>query len=648
MKKILILLSLAIFLTAVLTWPFVLNIASYYTDQGDYPFTASLLVYNSDSLITGRIFNYKEYWQGYQFYPQPYSFAFANHSFAPSLIFAPIYWISGSLVFSANVYAMLTLILSFMISFYAINYFVKNSWASMVGAFIFTFNPPTMVRFPQHLDVLAKYFLPLVFLFAYKFLEKPSIKNSIGLFAFFTLNALSNNYYQIFSVVILPLVALPWIVVKVIKKRWEWLIILTKYSLLGLIFLPILLYFDLPYYQFSQKEGAVREIDSTAFFSARINDFFAATPDNLLYGGWVKNLESYREPKDDRGILNYEEHTLFLGLLPWVLVILGWRLFHQQKIVRSFFYLLLIIPLLLTFGPYLGGEAGGFKLPYYYLYQLAPILSGIRSPTRWEFILLLPFALITTFGVLQILKKWPKRGVAIITVIMIILILENITIKDFSTRSEVLSQLTTEKVNKLSFLEGKNTLHLPIYTTDDADEFGKNSAYLNFLSKTKELIFNGNSSYLPPDQLAYLSEFKNLDELDLKRLSLLGIDYIIIHRDLLNDPNLSFIREAIYEDENLLILSIATFKSSEKRCSLQELESQFGKGLNESSGEEFSVLILKNTKDCFLVSLGMDRYQQIPIKIKGLEKQAQIRLPLLVEPGQQVVLSESDKTLRIK
>lgn len=654
-KRLILLIVLGLLLTIILTWPLLSNLTSYYPDYGDYPFNGAQLWYNQDSLKSGRIFNQSEYLKGYQFYPQPYSFAFANNAFIPSLIFTPIYFLSGQIPFSVNTYAMLTLVFSFLTAFYTIHYFVKNTWASFIGAFIFAFNPTTFIRFPQHLDVLGKFFLPLVFLYAYQFFEKPNFKRGFLFSLFFSLNALTVTYYQIFSLIMLPIVAIPFLWSNLFKKRWVYLLDLAKYGAIFLVFLPILVYFNFPYLEFSQKEGVVRSIDESAYFSARLNDYFAATPNNLIYGGWVKMMDNFRSPKDpNTGIFNYEEHTLFVGFLPVILFLIGFRIFFRQKINKVYFLLLLVLPFIFTFGPYIGGKESFLKLPFYFIYEWVPFFRGIRSPTRFEFVLLIPFALICAFGVKKLLEGKSKRMLIFIPALIVILLtLENITIKSFDEESKILSTIDQIGKDNLDFLQDKVTLHLPIFTLEN-DQFGKNSAYLNWLTQTGERIINGNTSYLPPDQLMFLDQLKDsFNEKLISKLIALGADYLIIHKDLLDSKQLEslskepfFQKGVAFSNSNILIIDLSAYNLSPSLCVLErDFDIKFGRVADD---ETSYALVLTNKGNCFLVSIYEDRYRQIDVTVDGVKRKAHLRMPILVESGQQVILSQINRDLKIK
>lgn len=658
MKKTYIyVLILAIFLTALLTWPFALNLTSYYTDTGDYATHGSILWWNQDSIKTGRIFHPMDYWKGYMFYPHPYSLAFANNHVFPSLIFSPLYWLTNNLPFAINVYVFLTFILTFVSAFYFINYFVKDKWPSMIGAFIFTFNPQIMTRFPQHIELLGKYFLPLIFLFAYKLLTKPNFKDAFWLFLFITLNSLTANYFQIFTYVCLPMAALPFIWTNIWQKNWPYFLTLGKVSLIGLIFVPVLLYFNLPFWDFSQKEGAFRTVNESIFFSARINDWFAATPDSLVYGSWTKYLEKFREPKDDRGVLNYEEHTLFIGLLALILFFLGLKYFKKQKMNHSFFFILLIVSFILSFGPFLNYDEKGFKLPFYYLFQFVPLMKGVRAPGRFEYIMLIPFSLIVAFGAKGLLDQ--RKNITVITfiTIIIIIVLENFTFRNFDERSRILKK-ANDLSARLDFLQNSITLHLPVFTIADADVFGKNSIYSNWLTQTHEKMVNGNSGYFPPDILALLFETNNtVDEKALQKLSLIGVNYLIIHKDLMTGQELNRISQAgtllskgkIFDEQGIEVIDITKYNLKTPTCILEkDFDIKLSKVADIDSEKDSFALVLTNKQDCFLTSIYSDRYRKTLVEVEGVKKQAEFKVPILIGPKEQVVLSEVNHELRIK
>lgn len=656
----LIIIALAILLAVIFTWPFAANLNSYYTDDGDYALAGSVLWWNQDSFKTGRIFDKEAYSRGFQFYPQPMTMASINHSLIPSVIFSPIYWVTNNFPLSVNLFTLLTFILSFIFSFYTINYFVKNTYAAIIGATIYTFNPLTFARFPEHLDILNKYFLPLVFLFFYKFLKQPNLKDS-GLFGlFFTLNALSVNYYQIFTVVVLPIIAIPVLWCKLKDNETGYVTKLLKSSLVWVIFLPILLYFNLTYLEFSKLEGATRSIGETVYFSARLIDYISPAPDNWLYQEFKTALDPYRSPKDpNSGIFNYQEHTLGLNILPIILFILGIIFLQTKKIDASFkpvIWTFLIITFVFSLGPVFVGwnsDSGILQLPFYLLYEYFPFFKGIRAPSRFEFLFYIPFTIIAAYGMVSLLEKYHRLKILILIFCLSLIFIESYSVKDFSNRSQILNKLATIPPTDLSFLADRVVLHIPINNPD----IGKESGYLNWATQTHEKIINGNLSYLPTDQLQFLEEVKKLDEDTFKKLTMIGADYIVIHQDLINNyqqlyaPLEHFYAFGkIYDDNNIIIIDLHKYQLDYQLCDFNkdistELKQVISEDENMISG--FG-LVIKNNGTCYLPTILSERYRKMSVNIEGQHKTAYFKLPVLIGPMAELVLTELNHELRVE
>jgi hypothetical protein len=207
-KSHLLIICLSIIFTTLFTWPFIIKLSTFYIDSADYSENASKLFYNQSSIKNGTIFS-KKYFDGYQYYPQSYSLVYADTLFFPSIIFAPIYWITNQIIFSVNTLFFICFCLNFIFSYYFLHYFTQNKYASVTGAIIYSFNPEVFSHFPTHLNLLNNYFLPLLFLTCYIFLSKPTLKNSLLFGIVFTLNSLTAIYFEIFSIIILPVFAIP-------------------------------------------------------------------------------------------------------------------------------------------------------------------------------------------------------------------------------------------------------------------------------------------------------------------------------------------------------------------------------------------------------------------------------------------------------
>jgi hypothetical protein len=198
-----------IFFTAIVTYPFILNLSSYYYDYGDYALCNWILWYSQHAVITGNFFNLDSYFSTNQFFPFPYVLAYSENLFVPSLMYGVLLSLIPNFVTSMNVFLFSTFVLSFVSSYFCINYFVKKPAAALIGALVFTFNPVTFAHFPGHVHLQNKLFLFPLFLSCYLFFVSPNLKKGFLLSLLFTLNFLTSLHFGAFSVLLLPLFALP-------------------------------------------------------------------------------------------------------------------------------------------------------------------------------------------------------------------------------------------------------------------------------------------------------------------------------------------------------------------------------------------------------------------------------------------------------
>jgi len=404
------------------------------------------------------------------------------------------------------------------------------------------------------------------------------------------------------------------------------------------------LYFNLPYLEFSKNENVTRSIEGNIYFSARLVDYFAPHKDSLIYGGLVKSLEEVRSPRNpENNEFNYEEHTLFLNIIPFLLFLIFLltikKRFYKNKLLFSSFFLILVLSFIFTFGPYFQGWKNyrdlSIPLPYLFLYDFFPFFKGIRAPTRFEFFFYVPFTLFVSFGFLEVSKRLTKKKELLFFLIIIcILLLENLSTKQYGERSDIVNYFKDGK--KFEYLNNKATLHLPV----NIPNYGKESAYSNWLTFTNERIVNGNTGYLPPDQIAFLESYKKeLTKEQIAALGALKVDYLIYHKNYLTKSELDKIpmdligKGIVYKDEKVLIVDIKKIIDFKiKICDFKkdiEIKSVVASLAN---GGSTRAIYLKNTKDCYFPSIDKERYKIVD----GFH----IRMPLLVKPNQEVILSE--------
>ncbi|MGH7204010.1 MAG: hypothetical protein ACREHC_06200 [Candidatus Levyibacteriota bacterium] len=629
---------MGIFLTLITTWPLIFHLTTYLPNGGDNVVETWILWYDQYALSIGRIFNQTLYFNGPQFYPLPYTIAYSDNLFLLSFVFAPFYWLVQNIPLWINSITLSTFIFCFCTSYYVLRKVSHNSYASIIGAFVFTFNPITFAHFePGHINLLSKYFFPVEFYFAYRAMTKPSWKNVCLFFLFFTLNALSSIYFAIFTILSLPLFFLPTFLERVFKRDGTYFKKLLFYSLSGLLFLLFLMYFMMPYLQFSTKENVVRTINESIYYSAQPIDFVASLPINFIYGPWVRYL--------DRSSFYYG-HTLSLDLVPVILACFGLLfLFNQRRKIKEIrsilgLFLVALFSLIMMFGPFWDQV----KLPYYYLYTYLPLplLQSIRAPARFEFLFYMPFALCAAFGMLFLLKNIKTQAFMITGVILFLLIIENLNSNAYNEKNTALLQIANYNANTHvhAILDKKIMLNYPIL---DPNQDKTAANYLLWGMFFHASIMNGNTGYLPPDLLDFLGKFDLSQKKDLDALKAIGVQNILIHKDKLTTPLQlkKYANMLIYDDDTIAILDVTRFQSSTRYCTKQDLQYSITTPAKIIDSEPMSYIVtIKNNNDCYVVNKYNDRYVKAIVKIDNRNYINYLKFPIFIAPHQSSLISE--------
>ncbi len=635
----------AFLLTSIYTWPLLDKLAILYNDVSDYSLVGWILWYNQLAFLSGRIFSSLDYFNAFQFYPWGYSLAYSENLFFPALIFSPIYWLTNQLVLSVNIYTFSTFIITFIISFYVFKKFLNDFFPSIIAAVIFTFNPLTSAHFPGHTHLLGKFFLPLIFLWGLYFFSKPNIKNAFLFGLFFTLNALSSINFFIISIPFVSLLSLPYLTTNLYKKNLLYFKDLFLSGLILIVFLPILMYFLLPYQQFSQKEGAIRTIDESIYYSAQPLDWFSPFPASKLYGDLVYSYANIRVGYPQ---VNYSEHSLALNIIPTFLFIVG-IIYLEKKIFKKnhlAFYsiiILLIGTALFTFGP----KWENILLPYYYFNSITHLFEGIRVPTRFQFFFYIPFALIAGFGFTKIKQLLNLNYLLLAITFLILIMAENLTTWDMDD----VSFLTTnppiiQEYRNFKFLENKTVLHIPTYF----DSFEKQIPYLNLATIHNERLMNGYSGFFPSEWSSLLQSVEqNPDKQTLEKLHALKTDYIVFHKSGLtdkyifqlkqNNPDIQYL--TTFENNNFLIVEVKNPALKKPLCFLNKDINIELTPLSASYGLEptyFNQIKIINSGDCYLVNTLQNRYLKSSFFINGQFYPTEIKMPVVIGPKEEIFL----------
>jgi hypothetical protein len=145
-----------------------------------------------------------EWWNGLAFFPERETLTFSDHRVGLGMISTPLLWLGVSPLASHNIVFLLSFFLSASAA-YALCYVLTGSrWAAFIGGLIFGFNPFRAGHLP-HLELLAAYWLPVVFLALHQWVNTRHRRWLVLLTVAVAMQALTSGYYFAFAMVLIGL-----------------------------------------------------------------------------------------------------------------------------------------------------------------------------------------------------------------------------------------------------------------------------------------------------------------------------------------------------------------------------------------------------------------------------------------------------------
>jgi hypothetical protein len=359
------------------------------------------------------------------FFPLKDTLAYSEHLLGTALPMLPILLISGEPVLAYNMAFLVSFMLSgFALYLLALRY-TGNRLAAFLAGLAFAF-APYRLSLIGHLSLLTVQWLPLALLYLDAFLQPalthpqppPSPRfgrgrgprervKALALFAFFFIcQAATSWHLAVFAAFIVALYVFGnWLTRRAVFS-WPALAGLGATALvMALVMVPLIL----PYVRVLPELHKSRPWDTIVAFSAAPTDYLAAYPANLFFGQLTAPFRT--RP----GFV--EEHTLFPGLLASVLTAFSLRFFGPRgasgaRSVVGILWVILVLSISLTFGPFLHLEGWGvaLPLPYHLLAGLTSALSLMRVPPRWMVVGLFAMSLLLGFSLTSIFAWGQRKG----------------------------------------------------------------------------------------------------------------------------------------------------------------------------------------------------------------------------------------------
>ena len=323
------------------------------------------------------------------FYPDAGALAYSEHLLVPALMGAPIYWVTHSPVLTYNFLVLLGMTLTGWTSCLLVWRWTGDLAAGTIAGVLIAFNAHTLTRLPQ-VQAFHFEFLPLALLAFDRILAERTPastgrRHALALGFWFGLQGLSSYYSMIFTATALTAGGL------VRPEDW-WgdraLRVLRNLAWSAALALAMVVPFLLPY----RRLGRVRTLDEVALYAATWRDYLA-TPARVHYMLWSRRFWVVTERNWGRTFALFPGATS-LALTGAALVSGVWRKARRARMALA----IAGAGAALSFGPAMPG--------YQLLYRLLPPLQGIRSASRFGYLLIIGCAILSGFAVAAVRARW--------------------------------------------------------------------------------------------------------------------------------------------------------------------------------------------------------------------------------------------------
>ncbi len=474
------------------------------------------------------------------YYPQGVSLVYHPFSFYNLFLALPLASFFNP-VFVYNLLILMTFFLAGIGGFILVRYFTKNSYASLIGGFIFAFNPTHFAHACHHMEIASIQFIPFFVLFFIKSIRDGTKRDLFLATLFFFLNGACSWYHFIFSIYF---IALSYFYLAYSRKQLFMKEVLLKISIIIasslVIFSPWILKLILE----GLANPEIARHGGHNSFVADFLGFFVPHPFHFLARFKIIQVINNVFTGNDW------EKSVYLGIVNILIVFFS---FKAIKLNSGKFFLGFIAFCIFSMGQFLhiAGKTTPVILPFALISQV-PFLSATRVASRFMVYGYLFWAVIVAYS-LKYLFEAHKRStnrniVAVVFGLLIFL--------DFYSISTSLTPCYMPSCYASIPRENKifGILDLPI----GAREGNRYMMYQTFHG------FPLVASEIDRRKRDKLIDELDFDDLDVQKKQLRenNVKYIVIHKKLVTQSNninlLSYenLYEDIYADKENMVLRV--------------------------------------------------------------------------------------------
>jgi hypothetical protein len=414
-----------------------------------------------------------------------------------------------------NVMVLATFVASGAAMFWLVRDLTGSASAGFVAGMTFSFQPYRFGHYTQ-LELLSGWWIPIAFCIFERAIVRPSIIlwSLLGLVV--ALQTWSSIYYGVFLMTALGILT----VVRLLHVRSVPSTAMVKAVLIGLVVTGLLIVPYLSPYMNARQIVGERSVAEVTTWSPHLSTYLVTTRDNWLYGSLF----------GDRA---HPEGILFPGLTALALALAG--AFPPINRLRIAYVILLLVAFDLSLG------FNGITYPF--LYEVAFPYRALRAPGRLFIVVSAALGVLAGFGFARIEKlcRAHSHRLLVAAVAATLIAAESVTLplplQPIPAPEPIYRWLARQPPSVV--------LEWPFPKTNNLG-FTFDPAYMYFSTGHWQQLVNGYSGFHPSSYIRLLDTLTPFpNPAGIAALRELGVDYVILHRDLAPPDEWNSVNEAL-------------------------------------------------------------------------------------------------------
>ena len=338
-------------------------------------------------------------------YPVEHSLALTDHRLLPSLLVAPVVWITRNPVLAYNVAVGAALLLAA----FAGRHLARALGIGPIGAWtagaLYAFHTYQINEAPR-LNIIAHGFLPFALAELVRYLKTGERKHALRVAALMLLQGLSSNYHLLYGALLLGIVATAWLVARPRETVRRVLPLVLAAAVAAALYAPI----AAPYLRVGRAHTLGRDLPE----GVDLRHFVATLPTNLAYGEVFGPVRLQQKAAHFVGFVSLA--LAGLAVAAWRRrrdesaeaegALLGPHIYVPAAACLALFFVALALGRdIAVFGHDLGPG------PYRLLYRFVPGFQLVRIPERLSLLAMLFVALLVGRALTLLDRRLPRVAV---------------------------------------------------------------------------------------------------------------------------------------------------------------------------------------------------------------------------------------------